>query len=124
MPGDWCTVEADGSLTLLGRGSICINTGGEKVFPEEVEEVLKKHEGVSDALVLGLPDERFGQKIVAVVQPSGGPLEEADMIEFVRAHLARYKSPKHVVFKDDLERPANGKADYKSAQAYAEAQLS
>ena len=69
IPGDYATVEADGSITLLGRGSVCINTGGEKVFPEEVEEVLKEHPAVADAVVVGVPDEKFGEAITAVVEP-------------------------------------------------------
>ena len=72
FPGDWATVEADGSLTLLGRGSQCINTGGEKVFPEEVEEAVKRHEAVDDCLVVGIPDERFGERIVAVASLAAG----------------------------------------------------
>src|SRR3712207_3816825 len=79
-PGDWATVEADGSLTLLGRGSVCINTGGEKVFPEEVEECLKTHPGVRDAVAVGVPDEKFGEAITAVVEPDpGADLQAADL---------------------------------------------
>ncbi len=72
MPGRLRPVEADGSLTLLGRGSVCINTGGEKVFPEEVEEVLKTHDGVADAVAVGVPDDKFGEAITAVVEPAPG----------------------------------------------------
>jgi len=114
MPGDYARVEADGTLVLLGRGSVCINTGGEKVFPEEVEEALKEHPGVQDAVVVGLPDERFGQAITAVVERAGGATpSEQELIDAVKAHHAAYKAPKRVVFVDSLARAANGKVDYK-----------
>ena len=122
IPGDWCTVEADGTLTLIGRGSNCINTAGEKVFPEEVEEALKLHEAVKDALVVGLPDEKWGSAVTAVVASDGG-VDEAELKAFVRTKLAAYKSPKHVLFKPDLGRAPNGKADYKSIKAFAMDQL-
>jgi len=123
IPGDWCTVEADGTLTLIGRGSNCINTAGEKVFPEEVEEALKEHDAVKDALVVGLPDEKWGSAVTAVVSLDGAADE--DMLKaFVRTKLAAYKSPKRVLFKDDLDRAPNGKADYKSIKAFAEAAVS
>jgi acyl-CoA synthetase (AMP-forming)/AMP-acid ligase II len=114
MPGDYARVEADGTLVLLGRGSVCINTGGEKVFPEEVEEALKEHADVRDAVVVGLPDERFGQAITAVVEAVPGTSPEPDeLIATVKAHHAAYKAPKRVVFVDSLARAANGKVDYK-----------
>ncbi len=114
MPGDYARVEADGTLVLLGRGSVCINTGGEKVFPEEVEEALKEHADVRDAVVVGLPDERFGQAITAVVEVVPGTSPTADdLIATVKAHHAAYKAPKRVVFVDSLSRAANGKVDYK-----------
>jgi len=120
MPGDYARVEADGTLVLLGRGSVCINTGGEKVFPEEVEEALKTHPGVHDAVVVGLPDERFGQAITAVVEPAAGASpSEAELIAAVKAHHAAYKAPKRVVFVDSLARAANGKVDYKRWTAHA-----
>jgi acyl-CoA synthetase (AMP-forming)/AMP-acid ligase II len=120
MPGDWCSVEADGTLTLLGRGSVCINTAGEKVHPEEVEEALKTHPDVEDALVLGLPDEKWGQAVTAVVQVrSGSQFDEAAVRAHVRARLAGYKTPKHVVPVARMFRAPNGKADYKSAAAHA-----
>jgi fatty-acyl-CoA synthase len=120
MPGDWCTVEADGTLTLLGRGSVCINTAGEKVYPEEVEEVLKTHPDVDDALVVGLPDEKWGQAVTAVVQlHPGRPFDEAGLRAHVRERLAGYKTPKYVVPVDRMFRAPNGKADYKSAAAHA-----
>lgn len=118
IPGDWCTVEADGTLTLIGRGSNCINTAGEKVFPEEVEEALKEHAAVKDALVVGLPDEKWGSAVTAVVALED-QIDEDTLKAFVRTKLAAYKSPKHILFKDDLGRAANGKADYKSIKAFA-----
>lgn len=122
IPGDWCTVEADGTLTLIGRGSNCINTAGEKVFPEEVEEALKEHSAVKDALVVGLPDEKWGSAVTAVVSLDGDA-DETVLKDFVRTRLAAYKSPKRILFKDDLGRAANGKADYKSIKAFAVEQV-
>jgi acyl-CoA synthetase (AMP-forming)/AMP-acid ligase II len=113
VPGDWATVEADGSIRLLGRGSVCINTGGEKVFPEEVEEAIKANPKVADAAAVGIPDERFGEAVCAVVQPAdGAQLDPAEVVEGVRARLAGYKAPKHVVVVDNLGRAPNGKLDY------------
>ena len=124
IPGDWVRVEDDGSLTLLGRGSNCINTAGEKVYPEEVEEALKFHETVADALVVGVKDAKWGQSITAVVQPNEGcVIDELALKEFSRKHLAAYKLPKMILTKDNLNRAPNGKADYKSIQKYAEQQL-
>ncbi|MEM1434672.1 MAG: acyl-CoA synthetase [Pseudomonadota bacterium] len=124
MPGDFCRVEADGSLILLGRGSVCINTAGEKVFPEEVEEVLKTHPSVADALVVGVPDDKWGQMVVAVVEPEPGEHPAPDVLKaHAREQLAGYKTPKQVLLKDDLERASNGKANYKVVTAYARAQL-
>jgi fatty-acyl-CoA synthase len=122
IPGDHATVEADGTIVLLGRGSACINTGGEKVYPEEVEEALKSHAAVRDANVVGLPDERWGQAVVAVVSCRDGERVEADeLIAHVRSRLAAYKAPKRVVFVDVVPRGANGKPDYRWARATAEA---
>ncbi|MEZ5559573.1 MAG: acyl-CoA synthetase [Pseudomonadales bacterium] len=120
FPGDYATVEADGTITLLGRGSVCINTGGEKVFPEEVEEALKRHADVEDCLVVGVPDPRFGERVVAVASARDGaaPSEDA-LLEHARAHLAGYKLPRHVLFVDQVRRAPNGKADYKWAKATA-----
>lgn len=124
IPGDWVRVEDDGSLTLLGRGSNCINTAGEKVFPEEVEEALKFHEAVADALVVGVRDEKWGQSITAVVQLHHGfELDELELREFTRQHLAAYKIPKRVLAKGDLDRAPNGKADYQAIRSFAEAAL-
>ena len=119
-PGDWAQVEADGSLTLLGRGSVCINTGGEKVFPEEVEEVLKTFEGVRDAVAVGVPDDKFGEAITAVVEADPGvELDTAAVIAHVKSKLASYKAPKHVVAVDTIGRAPNGKVDYKRLKALA-----
>ncbi len=123
-PGDFAQVLEDGSIHLLGRGSVCINTGGEKVFPEEVEEVLKTHGDVVDAVCVGLPDDRFGEAICAVVElEPGHDLDEASVIEHVKARLARYKAPKRVVVIDTIGRAANGKVDYTRLKAYALDQL-
>lgn len=115
VPGDWATVETDGTLTLLGRGSVCINTGGEKVFPEEVEEVLKRHAAVRDAVCVGVPNERFGETICAVVEPHDGytPVLD-DLSQHVRSSLAAYKAPRHLLLVDSIGRAPNGKVDYKT----------
>ncbi|MEP6295691.1 MAG: acyl-CoA synthetase, partial [Ilumatobacter sp.] len=123
-PGDFATVEADGTITLLGRGSVCINTGGEKVFPEEVEEALKTHGSVLDAVVVGIPDEKFGEAVTGVVQlRSGESFDEAAVIAHVREKLAAYKSPKRILTVDTIGRAANGKVDYKRLRAEATALL-
>jgi acyl-CoA synthetase (AMP-forming)/AMP-acid ligase II len=120
FPGDFAKVAADGSLILLGRGSVCINTGGEKVFPEEVEEALKAHDSVWDALVVGVPDERFGECVTAVVSAHPGhEVDEAALITFARTRLAGYKMPRRVIIAQEVRRAANGKADYKWAKALA-----
>jgi len=118
--GDWATVEPDGSINLLGRGNQCINTGGEKVFPEEVEEAVKRTPGVLDCLVVGVPDERFGEAVTAVVSTTT-PVSEADVIKSVKQQLSGYKAPKRVLFVTDVPRAPNGKADYKTAKALATA---
>lgn len=113
VPGDYAVVEADGTITLLGRGSTSINTAGEKVYPEEVEEALKKHPDVSDAIVVGIPDQRFGQVVAAaVVARPDADVEPAALIEHTRGLLARYKAPRHVMLVESLERNPSGKADY------------
>jgi fatty-acyl-CoA synthase len=120
IPGDWCTVESDGTLTLLGRGSVCINTAGEKVYPEEVEETLKLHPDVEDALVVGVPDERWGTAVTAVVElSSGGEPDEAALRAHVHDKLAGYKAPKRVLAVERMFRAPNGKADYRGARAFA-----
>ena len=116
FPGDMAMVADDGSLILLGRGSQVINSGGEKIFPEEVEEAAKRVPGVVDCLVVGLPDEKFGQAVTAVVSVAdGAAVSEADVIAGVKEQLAGYKAPKKVVFVAAVPRAPNGKADYKKA---------
>jgi fatty-acyl-CoA synthase len=123
VPGDFATVEADGSLRLLGRGSQVINTGGEKVFPEEVEEAIKRYPGVRDAAVIGAPDPRFGERICAVVDMKGADRPPLSAIsEHVRLHLAAYKAPRELVFAP-IARAANGKLDYPSIRKLALAAL-
>jgi fatty-acyl-CoA synthase len=119
VPGDFATVEADGSIVLLGRGSVCINTGGEKVFPEEVEEALKEHPQVEDAVVVGIADDRFGQRVAAVVASPDNAME-GELIAHVKDRLANYKAPRHVYFVTSLERAANGKIDYSRWTEFAE----
>ena len=124
FPGDWAVVEADGTLTLLGRGSNCINTGGEKVYPEEVEEAVKKHPDVVDCLVVGIEDEKFGQRVTAVASlQSDSKTEPESVRDFARKQIAAYKVPKQIVFVQQVKRAPNGKADYKWAKKEAEAAL-
>ncbi len=123
LPGDWATVAADGTLTLLGRGSQVINTAGEKVFPEEVEEAFKALPAVEDCLVFGVPDERFGQRVVAVVSRSGGDgadVTDADLLAAVRTRLAAYKLPKRILTVPIVPRMPSGKADYPAARSLLE----
>ena len=117
LPGDYATVESDGSLTLLGRGSSCINTAGEKVFPEEVEEVLKAMPAVEDALVFGVEDERFGQRVVGILSlvPGAAESEESILAE-ARIHLASYKVPRTMRMVGEVPRTPVGKADYEAAR--------
>jgi 3-oxocholest-4-en-26-oate---CoA ligase len=124
VPGDWAEVNTDGTLKLLGRGSVCINTGGEKVFPEEVEEALKTHPMVRDAVVVGLPDARFGERICAVVETDGSARPTlAELSEHVRHMLAGYKAPRDLVLVDSIGRAPNGKVDYKAVKDRALATL-
>jgi 3-oxocholest-4-en-26-oate---CoA ligase len=119
LPGDMATVAADGSIRLLGRGSMCINTGGEKVYPEEVEAVLKGHADVADVLVVGQPHERFGEQVVAIVQPTvgkGGPAL-VELQDHCRSHLAGYKIPRALTLVDAIQRTPAGKPDYAWARA-------
>jgi fatty-acyl-CoA synthase len=117
VPGDWATVEDDGTITLLGRGSLCINTGGEKVFPEEVEEALETHPAVRDSTVVGVPDSNMGEAVAAIVElAAGAEVSEAALIAHVKARLAGYKAPRHVLLVDDVGRSPNGKADYAGAK--------
>jgi fatty-acyl-CoA synthase len=120
FPGDYAKVAADGSLILLGRGSQVINTGGEKVYPEEVEEAVKRIDGVLDCLVVGIDDEKFGQAVTAIVSlTEGTTADEAAVISGVKGQLAGYKAPKRVVFVSQVPRAPNGKADYKAAKQHA-----
>jgi fatty-acyl-CoA synthase len=121
MTGDRARWAADGGLEFIGRDNMCINTGGEKVFPEEVEAVLLSHPAVKDVRVVSLPDARFGRKVVAVVQPQGA-LDEAALDVHARAGLAGYKIPRRYIFTDRSLRLNNGKPDYKTAQTIADAE--
>ncbi|UGY94744.1 acyl-CoA synthetase [Streptomyces gobiensis] len=121
--GDMATVDEEGIVTVLGRGSQCINTGGEKVFPEEVEQALKAHPDIYDALVAGVPDERWGSRVAAVIQlrDSAAPLSADAVQRHCRTRLAGYKVPRTVVFSDAIQRSPSGKADYRWAKSVAEA---
>lgn len=119
MTGDRACWGADGAMEFIGRDNMCINTGGEKVFPEEVEAVLLEHSGVKDVRVVSLPDPRFGRKVVAVVQPEGS-VEEKALDDCARAGLAGYKIPRLYVMTDQSLRLNNGKPDYKAAQKLAD----
>jgi 3-oxocholest-4-en-26-oate---CoA ligase len=117
VPGDWASVAADGSITLLGRGSQCINTGGEKVYPEEVEEAVKRHPAVEDCLVFAMPDERFGQRVVGVASLKGGAtVSEAEVLADLRTRLSTYKVPRQLKLVEDTPRSPSGKADYPRAR--------
>jgi fatty-acyl-CoA synthase len=120
FPGDLAMVADDGSLILLGRGSQVINSGGEKIFPEEVEEAVKRVAGVHDCLVVGIDDEKFGQAVTAVVSLNeGAAATEGEIIAGVKGQLAGFKAPKRVVFVSQVPRAPNGKADYKAAKQHA-----
>jgi acyl-CoA synthetase (AMP-forming)/AMP-acid ligase II len=121
LPGDMATIDADGTVHLLGRGSLCINTGGEKVYPEEVESVLKTHGTVVDAVVVGVPDARFGERVVAVVACAADvAAPDLESIQsHCRAQLAGYKVPRALHIVDEVQRSAAGKADYAWAREVA-----
>jgi acyl-CoA synthetase (AMP-forming)/AMP-acid ligase II len=120
IPGDWAEVDVDGTVKLLGRGSVCINTGGEKVYPEEVEEVLKLHPSVADAVVVGVPDEKWGEAITAIVEPyPGADVDEGAVIAHVKERLAPYKAPKRVLVVATIGRAPNGKVDYRRLKGEA-----
>ncbi|MDT4934850.1 MAG: 3-oxocholest-4-en-26-oate---CoA ligase [Pseudonocardiales bacterium] len=120
VPGDFARHEADGTITLLGRGNTCVNTGGEKVFPEEVEAALMSHPDVFDVLVVGVPDERLGQRVAAIVEPRPGAEPTFDELSaHVRKEIAGYKVPRSMWFVDRVQRLATGKADYRWANTYA-----
>ena len=124
VAGDWARVESDGTVTLLGRGSGCINTAGEKVYPEEVEEVLKEAAAVADAAVVGVPDEVFGEAVVALVAlKEKEELDEAGLVSHVKRHLAAYKAPKRVLAVETVRRHANGKLDYQGMRQLALSRL-
>jgi acyl-CoA synthetase (AMP-forming)/AMP-acid ligase II len=123
VPGDLATLEADGTVTVFGRGSVSINTGGEKVFPEEVESALKAHPSVFDAVGVGVPDERWGERVAAVVQPRHGAgesdLDVDELAAHCRRHLAGYKVPRSLVLVEEVVRSPSGKPDYRWARARA-----
>ncbi len=124
VPGDHARLEEDGSITVLGRGSVSINTGGEKVYPEEVEGVLKSHDAVFDAVVVGVPDDRWGERVVAVVQLRPGAAVTLDeLVEHASAHVARYKVPRDLVPVDTIVRSPSGKPDYRWAKERALSEL-
>jgi acyl-CoA synthetase (AMP-forming)/AMP-acid ligase II len=116
MPGDFATIEEDGSITLLGRGSVSINSGGEKIFPEEVESAVRSHPDVLDAIVVGAPDERWGQRVAAIIQPRGEQVPTLDEVQaHCRDHIAGYKVPRELHVVERIERSPSGKPDYRWA---------
>ena len=120
VPGDYATVDADGTVKLLGRGSASINTGGEKVYPEEVEAELRKHPSVFDCVVVGVPDDRFGEMVVALVQVTDNHyLDEAELAAWCRAKVAGYKTPRRFLLVDSLRRSAAGKVHHQELRALA-----
>ncbi|MFM7871817.1 MAG: AMP-binding protein [Actinomycetota bacterium] len=123
FPGDMATVEADGTINLLGRGSNCINTAGEKVFPEEVEEAVKTHGAVADCLIFGIPDEKYGSRVVGVASTVTGQSTPTgdEVIAYTKTKLSSYKVPKELVFVATVPRAPNGKADYVTARKLFEA---
>jgi fatty-acyl-CoA synthase len=121
VSGDRASLDADGTLRLLGRDSLVVNTGGEKVFVEEIEEVLRAHPQVVDALAVGRPSERWGEEVVALVS-TRGPVDAAALREHCATRLARFKLPKDVLFVEEIRRLGNGKADYRWAKSLASEQ--
>jgi acyl-CoA synthetase (AMP-forming)/AMP-acid ligase II len=120
LPGDMARVEADGTITLLGRGSVSINSGGEKIYPEEVELALKSHPDVFDVVVVGVQDERWGERVVAIVKARPGTVPDAsELAEHARGTIAGYKVPRAIVVVDEMVRSPSGKADYRWAKAVA-----
>jgi len=120
VPGDNARIEEGNRVTLLGRGSNCVNTGGEKVYPEEVEMAIKRHPAVYDVLVVGIPDPTYGQAVAAVIEPrEGESLELEGLREFLRAHLSGYKLPRALTLVDQVPRNATGKAQYPRAKELA-----
>jgi acyl-CoA synthetase (AMP-forming)/AMP-acid ligase II len=124
IPGDMAKYEADGQMTLLGRGSVSINSGGEKIFPEEVEMALKAHPNIFDCLVVGVKDDRWGQKVVAVIQRREDiEMSLEEIKEVASKYIASYKMPKAIVFSELIERAPSGKPNYQWAQEYANSEL-
>ncbi len=123
VPGDHARIESDGTITLLGRGSVSINTGGEKVYPEEVEEVLKEHPAVRDAVVVGVPDDRFGEVICAWVEPVDDAVDADSLIVHAKSRLAGYKAPRHVLLTPSVGRSPAGKVDYARLKREAAAEV-
>jgi len=120
LPGDMASIEADLTIRLLGRGTLCINTGGEKVYPEEVEAVLKAYDRIVDAVIVGVPDPRFGERVAAVVEPvPGPPLALEEVQHYARSHLAGHKVPRQLFIVDKVPRSPSGKADYTWAKGVA-----
>jgi len=123
VPGDWATVDTDGSITLLGRGSVCINSGGEKIYPEEVEEALKRDPAVADCVAVGVPDDRYGEAVTAVVAAEPGRSLDPGNLRAADSGLARFKWPRHIVVVDEIRRGPNGKVDYGWARRTAAARV-
>ena len=119
IPGDFAEIDADGTVHLRGRGSVCINTGGEKVYPEEVEVAARSHPSIEDCVAVGLPDTRFGE-IVALVASRTSDISEADLIEYVKNQIATYKAPRRIIFVDAVYSSPSGKADYLWAKEVAQ----
>jgi len=123
VPGDWATVEDDGTITLLGRGSVCINSGGEKIYPEEVEEAIKLDPTVADCVAVGVPDDRWGEAVTAVVAAEPGATVDPEQLKAAGVSLARFKRPRHIVIVDQIRRGPNGKVDYGWARTTAAARI-
>ena len=122
IPGDYALLEADGRITLLGRGSVSINSGGEKIYPEEVEGALKSHPDVFDVLVVGVPDERWGERVAALLQPRPGQTPTLEELQaHCRTRIAGYKVPRELLLVDEVPRLPNGKPDYRQAKEQARA---
>ena len=120
FPGDYALTDLDGTIKLLGRGSNCINSAGEKIYPEEVEEAIKRNDEIFDCLVVGIPDEKFGQKVIAVASLiEGKDVSESKLIDSTREFIAGYKLPKKIIIVEHVQRAPNGKADYKWANEIA-----
>jgi acyl-CoA synthetase (AMP-forming)/AMP-acid ligase II len=121
VPGDFAQIESDGTITLLGRGSVSINSGGEKIYPEEVEQAVKDHPDVYDCVVIGVPDEKFGSRVAAIVEPRQGRSPDLDGIQaHCRTKIAGYKIPRQLHIVDQVERAPSGKPDYRWAKSVAD----